>query len=74
MPDYQYSYAAPSVQGCCTFGARGLHFYRHYYSKVFTVDFRSVVELRFLIGEADNSSFFILHSNWLSLRSPNLVS
>ena len=21
MPDYQYSYAALSVQGCCTFGA-----------------------------------------------------
>ena len=23
MPDYQYSYAALLVQGCCTFGARG---------------------------------------------------
>ena len=27
--------AALSVQGCCTFGARMLHFYWHYYSKVF---------------------------------------
>ena len=30
MPDYQYSYAALLVQGCCTFGARMLHFYWHY--------------------------------------------
>ena len=39
MLHYQYNYAAPSVYLCCTFGARGLHFYRHYYSKVFTVAF-----------------------------------
>ena len=39
MPDYQYSYAALSVQGCCAFGARMLHFYRHYYSKAFTTFF-----------------------------------
>ncbi len=36
MLHYQYSYAALSVQGCCTFGARMLNFYWHYYSKVFT--------------------------------------
>ena len=74
----RYTYAAPLVQGCCTFGARGLHFYRHYYSKVFTVAFRSVAEPRFLIGEADNSSlafppaaercFFILHSSFKLLH------
>ena len=39
MLHYQYSYAALLVQGCCTFGARMLHFYWHYYSKVFTVLF-----------------------------------
>ena len=55
---YQYSYAALLVQGCCTFGARMLHFYWHYYSKVFTVAFLAVAEPRFLIGEADNSSFY----------------
>ena len=27
------SYAALSVQGCCTVGARMLHFFWHYYSK-----------------------------------------
>ena len=43
---YQYSYAALLVQGCCTFSARVLHFYRHYYSKVFTVAFLAVFELR----------------------------
>ena len=42
MPDYQYSYAALSVQECCTFGARMLHFYWHYYSKVFTPFFFSL--------------------------------
>ena len=41
MPDYQYTYAAPSVYLCCTFGASVLHSYRHYYSKVFTVAFLS---------------------------------
>ena len=35
----QYTYAALLVQGCCTFSARVLHFYWHYYSKVFTVAF-----------------------------------
>ncbi len=34
-----YTYAALLVQGCCTFSARVLHFYWHYYSKVFTVAF-----------------------------------
>ena len=33
MLHYQYSYAALSVQGCCTFGARMLRFYWHYYSE-----------------------------------------
>ena len=37
------TYAAPLVQGCCTFGARVLHFYWHYYSEVFTVAFLSEV-------------------------------
>ena len=68
MLHYQYSYAALSVQGCCTFGARVLHFYWHYYSKVFTVAFLAVAEPRFLIGEADNSSFFILHSSFSLLH------
>ena len=35
----QYTYAALLVQGCCTFGARVLHFYWHYYFKVFTAAF-----------------------------------
>ena len=26
----KYSYLVPTVQGCCTFGARVLHFYWHY--------------------------------------------
>ena len=47
MPDYQYSYAAPSVYLCCTFGASVLHSYWHYYSKIFTVAFLAVFELRF---------------------------
>ena len=55
MPDYQYSYAALLVQGCCTFGARGLHFYRHYYPKVFTVDFLAVAEPRFFCNTILNS-------------------
>ena len=55
MPDYQYSYAALLVQGCCTFGARGLHFYRHYYPKVFTVDFMAVAEPRFFCNTILNS-------------------
>ena len=37
----QYRYEIMSVHLCCTFGARGLHFYWHYYSKVFTVAFLS---------------------------------
>ena len=37
----QYTYAALLVHLCCTFGARVLHFYWHYYSKVFTVAFLS---------------------------------
>ena len=37
----QYTYAALSVHLCCTFGARVLHFYWNYYSKVFTVAFLS---------------------------------
>ena len=45
MLHYQYSYAL-LVQGCCTFGARMLHFYWHYYSKVFTVAFLAVAEPR----------------------------
>ena len=49
MLHYQYSYAPLLVQGCCTFSARVLHFYRHYYSKVFTVAFRSAVELHFIL-------------------------
>ena len=44
MLHYQYSYAALSVQGCCTFGARMLHFYWHYYSKVFTPFFFSLTD------------------------------
>ena len=55
MLHYQYSNAALLVQGCCTFGARGLHFYRHYYSKVFTVVFLAVVELRFFCNTILNS-------------------
>ena len=55
MPDYQYSYAALLVQGCCTFGARMLHFYWHYYSKVFTVAFLAVVEPRFFCNTILNS-------------------
>ena len=47
MLHYQYTYAAPSVYLCCTFGARVLHSYWHYYSKVFTVAFLAVFELRF---------------------------
>ena len=39
MLHYQYSYAALLVQGCCTFSARVLHFYWHYYFKVFTAAF-----------------------------------
>ena len=31
MLHYQYSYAALLLQGCCTVGARMLHFYWHYY-------------------------------------------
>ena len=42
MLHYQYSYAALLVQGCCTFGARVLHFYWHYYSKVITPFFFSL--------------------------------
>ena len=37
----QYTYAALLVHLCCTFGARVLHFYWNYYSKVFTVAFLS---------------------------------
>ena len=55
MPDYQYCYAAPLVQGRCTFDARGLHFYRHYYSKVFTVAFLAVVERCFFCNTILNS-------------------
>ena len=32
----RYTYAALLVQGRCTLGARVLHLYWHYYSKVFT--------------------------------------
>ena len=55
MLHYQYSYAGLSVQLCCTFGARVLHFYRHYYSKVFTVAFLAVVEPRFFCNTILNS-------------------
>ena len=55
MLHYQYSYAALLVPGGCTFGARGLHFYRHYYSKVFTVDFLAVAEPRFFCNTILNS-------------------
>ena len=37
----QFRYEIMSVHLCCTFGARVLHFYWHYYSKVFTVAFLS---------------------------------
>ena len=41
-------YGIPGEYLCCTFGARVLHFYWHYYSEVFTVAFLSEVwiELR----------------------------
>ena len=72
MLHYQYSYAAPSVYLCCTFGARVPHFYRHYYSKVFTVAFLAVAELRSFCNTILNSiilnrrsrQFFILHSSF----------
>ena len=57
MPDYQYSYAALLVQGCCTFGARMLHFYWHYYSKIFTPFFLFVVT-----GNIKANQELILHS------------
>ena len=65
MPDYQYSYAALSVQGCCTFGARMLHFYWHYYSKVFT-PFFLFVDRQY--QRRIKSSFFILLQQDLSMR------
>ena len=37
----QFRYEIMSVHLCCTFGARALHLYWHYYSKVFTVAFLS---------------------------------
>ena len=43
----RYTYAALSVYLCCTFGARVLHFYWHYYSKVFTVAFLSAKSFDF---------------------------
>ena len=55
MLHYQYSYAGLLVQGCCTFGARVLHFYWHYYSKVFTVAFLAVAEPRFFCNTILNS-------------------
>ena len=65
MPDYQYSYAALLVQGCCTFGARMLHFYWHYYSKVFT-PFFLFVDRQY--QRRIKSSFFILLQQDLSMR------
>ena len=65
MPDYQYSYAALLVQGCCTFGARMLHYYRHYYSKVFT-PFFLLVDRQY--QRRIKSSFFILLQQDLSMR------
>ncbi len=65
MPDYQYSYAALSVQGCCTFGARMLHFYWHYYSKVFT-PFFLFVDRQY--QRRIKSPFFILLQQDLSMR------
>ena len=84
MLHYQYSYAALLVQGCCTFGARGLHFYWHYYSKVFTVAFLAVFELRFfcntilnsIIGFPSGRRTLFLHSSFFiliaALRSVSL--
>ena len=41
----QFRYEIMSVHLCCTFGARVLHFYWHYYSKVFTVAFLSAIAM-----------------------------
>ncbi len=67
MPDYQYSYAAPSVYLCCTFGASVLHSYWHYYSKVFTVAFLSAKPFDFHLilivpwqNKGDLSRIFLL--------------
>ena len=65
MLHYQYSYAALSVQGCCTFGARMMHFYWHYYSKVFT-PFFLFVDRQY--QRRIKSSFFILLQQDLSMR------
>ena len=58
MLHYQYTYAAPLVQGRCTFGAGVQHLYWHYYSKVFTVAFPPVVELRFFTQITSSFGFF----------------
>ena len=65
MPDYQYSYAPLLVQWCCTFGARMLHFYWHYYSKVFTLFFLFVDRQ---YQRRIKSSFFIQLQQDLSMR------
>ena len=65
MLHYQYSYAPLLVQGCCTFGARMLHFYWHYYSKVFT-PFFLFVDRQY--QRRIKSSFFILLQQDLSMR------
>ena len=65
MLHYQYSYAGLLVQGCCTFGARMLHFYWHYYSKVFT-PFFLFVDRQY--QRRIKSSFFILLQQDLSMR------
>ena len=54
----RYIYVAPLVQGCCTFGAKVLHLYWHYYSKVFTVAFPSAAELRFFTQITSSFGFF----------------
>ena len=40
-----FRYEIMSVHLCCTFGARVLHFYWHYYSKVFTVAFLTTIAM-----------------------------
>ena len=43
----RYTYAALLVPGCCTFSARVLHFFWHYYSQVFTEAFLLVKSFDF---------------------------
>ena len=68
----QYIYAALLVPGCCTFSARVLHFYWHYYSKVFTVAFLLVKSFDFrlilIVPWNSNLEFRVKSVELFSLR------